>query len=153
MAKAKKNNTFKAAVDKCRELTGSYKAGLTALGANSEAIKASDNSLIDGSVDIDSALKAIRPNEARWDFAVGYSGEAFFVEVHPADTKNVNEMVNKVVWLKNWLASVAPDLKKLHKRGCYHWIPSGRVKILKSSSQYKKIAVNNLIIAKPLFLK
>lgn len=147
------NNPFKAAVDKCCELSGSCKTGLTALGPNSKVIKASDNSLIDGSVDIDGVVKVLRPNEARWDFVVGYSGEAFFVEVHPADTKNVNDMVNKVVWLKNWLMSVAPDLKNLHKCGCYHWVPSGRVKILKSSPQYKKIAVNNLVITKQLCLK
>lgn len=152
MARTKKNQ-FKKAVDNCSEIRDWLKPGLSAMGPNSTAVRAENSGLIDGSVDIDSAVKNLRPGEPRWDYAVGYLDEAYFIEVHPADTKNVDEMVKKVTWLKKWLTDVAPDLKKLHKSGTYHWIPSGRVKILKNSTQYKKIVANNLLISKQLCLK
>lgn len=83
---------------------------------------------------------------------VGYNDEAFFIEVHPADTKNVDEMIKKVVWLKEWLAKTSPLLLNLHKNRIFYWIPSGRVRILKNSSQYKRIAANNLQIANKLII-
>lgn len=155
MGKTERKETiaFADAVENCSEIRDSLKSGLSALGSNSVCVKVQNTKLLDGSVDIDEALKSIRPDDARWDYVVGYSGNAYFLEVHPADTKNVDEMVKKVIWLKNWLNSVATDLKKLHKSGVYHWIPSGRVRILKSSTQYRKIAANNLTISNPLFLK
>lgn len=146
-------NPFETAVDKSAELKGSWCPGLTAMGGNSIHVHVGDTRQLNGSVDIDQAVKISRPNEARWDYAIGYGSEAYFIEVHPADTKNVDEMVKKVSWLKQWLKSAAPELKKLHRCGMYHWIPSGRVKILKTSPQYKKIALHNLSIVKTLNLK
>lgn len=157
MAKTDKeiSNPFAEAVDKCAEIKDNLRVGLSAMGKNSLMVMVSNTRLLDGSVDIDNALKATRPNEARWDYVIGYDGEAFFVEIHPADTKNVDEMIKKVAWLKQWLTREAPELKKLHRCGSFHWIPSGRVKILKTSPQYKKIAANNISLAhsSPLILK
>lgn len=144
--------TFKEAVSKCDEINDALKPGLTAMGKNSIFVKVKALASLDGSVDIDKATKELRPHEARWDFVFGYQGNAYFVEVHPADTKKVVEMVKKVAWLKKWLSSTAPDLKKLHKCGFFHWISSGRVKILKTSPQYKKVSSNNLLITKVLNL-
>lgn len=148
-----KTETFRSAVENCHEIKDWLKPGLSALGRNSGTVKAENTQLLNGSVDIDTAVKAIRPNEARWDYVIGYSNMAYFIEVHPADTKNVAEMLEKVNWLKQWLTIEAPELKKLHKCGCFNWIPSGRVKILKTSPQYKRIAANNLLISKQLILK
>lgn len=154
MDKTKKhNNKFVAAICRCDEIRDALKPGLTALGNYSVAIRAADTKLIDGSVDIDKAVKRKRPSEPRWDFAVGYSNEASFIEVHPADTKNIDEMLKKVNWLKNWLSNTAPELKSLHKSGIYYWIPSGRVKILRTSNQFRKIASNGLLIARQVDLK
>lgn len=157
MAKTDKGkpNPFADAIEKCAEVRGKLCAGLTAMGKNSAMVKVSDTRLLNGSLDIDNAVKAARPNEARWDYAIGYRDNAYFVEVHPADTKNVDEMVKKVTWLKQWLDKEAPELKELHSCGSFHWIPSGRVKILKTSPQYKRISANNLSLAQstPLILK
>ena len=152
MANPKKCLLFKDAMGNCREITGALKAGLSAMKTNSKSVHVADTKLIDGSVDIDEAVKSMRPDESRWDYVVGYSNEAFFLEVHPADTKNVDEMVKKVKWLKDWLATSATGLRSLHKRNVYYWIPSGRVNILKGSVQYKKIAANHLLIKKPVIL-
>lgn len=142
--------SFKNAVGNCVEIKDALQPGLSALRTNSKLIKPRNPKLLDGSVDIDNAVISIYPDESRWDYVVGYSNEAFFIEVHPADTTNVNEMLNKVKWLKQWLDKVAPDLKRLHKGGVFYWIPSGRVNILKGSNQYRKIAANNLLIKNPL---
>lgn len=154
MAKTNKTeeNPFAKAVGKCPEINGMLCQGLTAMGKNSTMVKPADPRLLDGSVDIDSAVKSLRPNEPRWDYAIGYAGCAYLIEVHPADTKNIDEMVKKAAWLRQWLETAAPDLKKLHRSGSFHWIPSGRVKILKTSPQYKKIAANNisLVSSKPM---
>ncbi len=143
---------FIEAVKSCDEIKDALRPGLTALKANSKVVNAVNTKLIDGSVDIDEAVKTIRPNESRWDYVVGYADEAYFIEVHPANTSNVEEMVKKVRWLKNWLATTAPDLKALHKKEVYYWVPSGNVKILKGSVQDRKIAANHLQIKNPVIL-
>lgn len=142
--------SFKNAVVKCSEIKNAFMPGLSALKGNSKHVKPTDTKLVNGSVDIDDTLKVIYPNESRWDYVVGYADEAFFIEVHPAGTSNVSEMVNKVKWLKNWLASSAPDLNVLHKTKVYYWIPSGKFSILPGSVEFKRIAANNLRIEKPL---
>lgn len=148
-----KPDKFKEAIAQCDEINSNLCIGLAALRSESSFVKPENPRLVNGSVDLDNALRCIYPNDARWDFVIGYSGEAFFIEVHPADTANVDEMIKKVNWLKKWLATKARDLKDLHKCGVFHWIPSGRVKISKNSPQYRKIALNNLSIKSPLYLK
>lgn len=81
--------TFKDAVLKCDEIKDALRSGLSALRANSKVVKPRDTKLLEGSVDIDEAVKALRPGESRWDYVVGYSNEAFFIEVHPAGSSNV----------------------------------------------------------------
>lgn len=144
--------SFKDSVNNCDEIKNALKPGLSALKGNSKDVKAADTKLIEGSVDIDEAVRDKYPEDSRWDYVVGYSNEAFFIEVHPAATSNVDEMVKKVKWLKYWLSSVASDLKTLHKKEIYYWIPSGSVKILPGSVQYRKIAANHLQIMKLLVL-
>ena len=141
------NNTpFKEAVINCKEISTAFQPGLKALGAESCHIRAVNPQLIDGSVNIDKCLKTLYPHASRWDYAIGYDGNAYFVEIHPADTSNVDEMIRKVGWLKKWLSESATDLQSLHKCKVFHWIPTGRVRILKGSTHYKKIAKNNLVI-------
>lgn len=69
-----------------------------------------------------------------------------FVEIHPADTSNVNEVIKKAEWLKQWLKTKAPNLKALAPNHTYYWIPSGRCNILKNSPQYKRLAQSNVLL-------
>ncbi len=149
----KKGNPFQNAVKDCAEIADALKPGLSAMGGYSTLVKLGNTRLINGSVDIDNAVKELYPNDSRWDYIIGYNGNAYFIEIHPADTKNVNEMIKKVDWLKSWLESSATEIKALHKCGVFHWIPSGRVKILKTSMQYKRIAASKLLITNVLSLK
>lgn len=149
---AQNETSFIDAVNSTAEIAGHCQPGLQALGNNSAHVRTADPHSIDGSVNIDECLKHDHPSEPRWDYAVGYAGDAFFIEVHPANTSNVEEMIKKVVWLKNWLKSSAPTLLSLHRCGVFHWIPSGKVKILPNSSQSRKIAQNNLKITRTIMV-
>ncbi len=152
MARIKKTQTpsssasFISAVDSCAEIKGKARPGLSALRTDSKMLKADNPRLIDGSVDIDTAVKNIYPADSRWDYAVEFNGQVFFIEIHPADTANIDEMIKKVKWLKAWLPAKAPMLKSMHRCGVYHWIPTGRVKISPNSRQFLKIAVNKLLL-------
>lgn len=149
---SKRKDSFIEAVAKCSEIKNNLNPGLSALRKHSIDVKVSDTKLLKGSVDIDKAVASLRPNDARWDFVVGYDEEAYFIEIHPAGTSNVSEMLKKVDWLKMWLNTVAPDLKKLHKTDIYYWVPSGSVNILPGSVQQKRIAASHLRIIKPVIL-
>lgn len=89
-------NVFKSAVDNTVELKDGYCRGLQALKGNSLKVSVSKQQNLLGSVDIDDCTKGLYPNASRWDYAIGYDQKAWFVEVHPANTSNVKEMLKKV---------------------------------------------------------
>ncbi len=66
------NDSFADAVSKCSEIKDALKPGLMALKANSKVVRPANTKLIDGSVDIDEAVKDLHPQESRWDYVVGY---------------------------------------------------------------------------------
>lgn len=55
-----------------------------------------------GSVDIDLRLSSKYPNSNRWDYVIGYGDCAYFLEVHSAETSEVNVVLKKLNWLKDW---------------------------------------------------
>lgn len=77
---------------------------------------------LDGSLNIDEETNMLYPNESRWDYAVGYDGKVYYVEVHPANTSNVEEVMKKKLWLDKWLKEKAPSMSAL-KAGSpkYQW--------------------------------
>lgn len=106
------NNAFKYAITCTPDIKDGFRDGLQALGSNAKNVTPANSRKIDGSVDIDSCTHDLYPNESRWDYAIGYDGKAYFLEVHPANTSNVKEMVKKADWLKKWLSEKAVELKK-----------------------------------------
>lgn len=141
------SNAFKKAVESTPEISGGYRAGLQALKDGERGLIDTENTLLlEGSVDIDACTRDAYPEDARWDYAIGYDKKAYFVEIHPGDTSNVSEMISKANWLKNWLKTKAPALKALESGNTFYWIPSGRCKILPLSPQYKKLAQSNILI-------
>lgn len=142
--------TFKEAVKNTPDIKDNYCSGLQAIKGNErKMIVSKDTKDLSGSVDIDSALKANDPYGARWDYAIGYEDKAYFVEVHPANTSNVQEMINKVDWLKKWLKEKATKLKEIGQTP-YYWIPSGNYSISKGSPQERKLSQNGISIKKNL---
>lgn len=144
---------FTNAVLGIKEISRHLKPGLSALKGNSCFIKTSNPKSLNGSVDIDEALKNLMPGDNRWDYVFGYVGKAYFIEVHPADTSNAKEMLKKVAWLKTWLSTTAQPLKDIHADGCFHWCPSGRVKISPNSPQYRQMLSAGIRITKILNLR
>lgn len=138
----KKSKTFREAVEAIPEICTSYRSGLHALRrADACKVTASDTRKIDGSVDIDDAVKSLYPVENRWDYAIGYDSKVCFVEVHPAYTSEIDTMLKKLTWLKGWLKDKASELSILTKMTpAYIWIQSGKSAILPTSQQSKKLA-------------
>ena len=49
-----------------------------------------------GSLDIDNQVKAIYPDEPRWDYTLAYGDNIYFFEVHPAETSEIDKVIDKV---------------------------------------------------------
>ncbi len=146
------DNAFKEAVENTPDIKDHYCPGLQAVkGSERKMISPEDTKKLSGSVDIDNALKADNPNEARWDYTIGYEGKAYFVEVHPANTSEVDTVIKKVEWLKDWLNKKASKLKSIRQTP-YYWIPSGRYSISKRSPQYKELSQKGIRIQSKLEL-
>ncbi len=152
MAKSE-STTFKSIVQAIPAIAGAYREGLQALESkDAEKVKPQNPRKLSGSVYLDKCLKTTNPHDARWDYVIGYSEKAYFVEVHPANTSNVDEVVKKKKWLDVWLKTNALDLKAMMAGTGYYWIASGKVAILPNSPQARKIAKNKLVLCKELNL-
>jgi hypothetical protein len=75
---------------------GAYKKGLQALKAADRAlVKPGNSRLCHGSADIDSNLAAQQPQASRWDYVIAHDQVLNFVEVHPAHTSEVSQVIKK----------------------------------------------------------
>lgn len=130
--------TFKEAVEATPDIATGYKAGLSAMGEYSSRVSAADTTRLQGSVDIDSCTTSKYPNANRWDYALAYKGEVFFVEVHSANTSEVRTVLRKLQWLRDWLNSHAPELNKMKAKSSnpFVWIQSKNFQIPKNTPQY-----------------
>lgn len=147
------STTFKSIVQAVPAIAGAYREGLQALESKDAGkVKPQNPRKLSGSVYLDKCLKTINPHDARWDYVIGYREKAYFVEVHPANTSNVDEVVKKKKWLDVWLKTNALDLKAMMAGTSYYWIASGKVAILPNSPQARKIAKNKLVLCKELNL-
>jgi hypothetical protein len=138
----KKNipNPFKTAIENTPDIATCYKIGLQGLGKHSKKIELADTAQCDGSVNIDDNTIHLYPNDNRWDYAFSYKSEVFFVEIHTANTREVNTMLKKLQWLKDWLIEHAPEINKLKaKETPFVWIQSNDFHIPKTSPQYRKM--------------
>ena len=139
---------FQKAVEGTPDISTAYRSGLQALKrSDRSAFDLADTRLLDGSVDIDTAVQEKYPNENRWDYAIGYSGKVCYVEVHPAYTSEVSVVENKLRWLKIWLKENAPLLDAIPKATpAFVWAQTGRGAILPRSSQARKLATMGIAV-------
>ena len=145
------NNKFKEAVEATPEIRKGYCKGLQALKGNAAKVNVADTRKLDGSVDIDACTLELYPDAPRWDYAIGYDEKAYFLEVHPANTSNVKEMIQKAEWLKQWLQQKAPALKAIASNGSFYWVPSSKYAIQPNSPQYRKLAQSKILLV-PRFI-
>lgn len=130
---------FKAEVDKV--LPGAYAEGLQALeNKDRHRVECKKPRQLAGSVNLDEALKPADRHGNRWDYGIGIKRDGgkevvIWVEVHPASTSNVPEVLAKLVWLKKWLQEKSPALQRLTAVDGYVWIASGKVAIRPGTRQ------------------
>ena len=72
---------------------------------------------------------------------VAHAETLHFIEVHPAYTSAVEEMRQKLEWLKGWLGGKALEHPESSE---FHWIASGKVAILPQSRQMRRAAETGL---------
>jgi len=95
--------SFKKDVESIKDINACYKPGLQALSGDSEKVKCKKTRDLDGSVNLDDCVKSKYPNDPRWDYIISYKDQNYFIEVHPASTGEVKEIIKKITWLKRWL--------------------------------------------------
>ncbi|MBM4278143.1 MAG: hypothetical protein FJ130_09730 [Deltaproteobacteria bacterium] len=139
---------FQDAVVNTNDVRDCYEPGLQALlERDRNRLSCQNPRKISGSINLDAAVAQLYPNAARWDYGIGIKktvarDEAIWVEVHPADANQVQRMIDKVIWLKNWLNNSATSLRVITRNDSpYVWVASGRVSFQKSSPQAKKLAL------------
>jgi hypothetical protein len=134
--------TFSQAVNRTPSVQGHLKPGVKALSRVDRRRVACDGRRLRGSVDIDAALRVSLPNDARWDYAVGVqkggNDHVVWIEVHPASSHHVDEVLSKARWLLRWLAASAPVINGLPRRFC--WIATGTVSFSRGSPQARRLA-------------
>ncbi len=128
-------------------LANAYQPGKQALGDYAGKVDCEGSKRFTGSIDLDSALKSSYPDSPRWDYGLGLqtSGQeiAVWVEVHPAHTSNVREVLNKLDWLKGWLQSQANALWRLTVRNRgrrYFWLATKGVHIRPGTPQARQLS-------------
>jgi hypothetical protein len=142
---------FKQAVANVQSLEQAYLPGLQAISrADRGRISCRDSHMVTGSVNLDRALAATLPDDPRWDYGIGVmvrttSETAIWVEIHPASSHHIDEVLHKLDWLKNWLWTHAPQLNAMPRE--FVWIASGQVALQANSPQRRKLAAKGLRFA------
>lgn len=141
--------TFRQAVEATSSVAAHYQPGLQALSADDAArIRCANTRRLTGSVNVDGALQAAEPNAHRWDYGIGVrrgnKEAAIWVEVHPASSTSITDVLNKLRWLRNWLHTQAPALDSL-SQGDYYWVSNNApIAITPNSPQAKRLAAEGL---------
>ncbi len=141
--------TFRQAVEETSDIDAAYEKGLQALRTRDRRrIAAEDTCRISGSVNLDSALRRRFPDKPRWDYAVGYRPVnlddeiVYWIEIHPANSGEIQVVLQKLSWLKTWLQQCAPSLCRL--KAAYIWVSSGKTTLSPTALQRKKMALSGL---------
>jgi hypothetical protein len=88
------------------------------------------------SVDIDAAMCDVYPDSPRWDYGVWYGSERLkvaFIEVHKAESGQVDLILRKRQWLKDIL------VKTKLPSSIWWWLATGKNKIPPQSSQMRRL--------------
>jgi hypothetical protein len=141
--------TFEAAVRAAASVSDHYRNGLQALRAgDAGCIWCRNPRRLTGSVNVDGALQAAEPDAPRWDYGIGLrrksAENAIWVEVHPASSTSITDMLNKLQWLRDWLRAQAPTLAALTQSD-YYWVSTdATIAITPNSPQARRLAAAGL---------
>lgn len=143
--------SFRDAVLATDALNGAYHPGLRALrSVDRERITCARPHDLTGSVNLDAALADVLPNSPRWDYGVGVSKRqrsesVVWIEVHPASSRHVQDVLRKLSWLKQWLAGSAPLLNQMPAK--FVWVASGRVALPANTPQRRRLSASGIHFA------
>jgi len=138
---------FRQTVETTKGLHGAYQSGLQAMKSSERSrLSVREPRKLLGSVDIDQALQPLYPNASRWDYVIGMEGPVdssrlIWIEVHPANSKFVTDIIGKREWLFAWLAGDGTPLRE--SGGAFldlRWIATGRVAFRRGSRQSRVLA-------------
>lgn len=146
---------FQVAIENTEEVKNGFCVGKQAIKrADRNKVDATIGNKLQGSLDIDNQVKVLYPHEPRWDYALSYDDKIYYIEIHPAETSEVEKVVNKVKWLKGWLNTKATEINKLPKaEHPYTWIQSGRYAILPTAKEKMKLSVVGIATTNKLSLR
>ncbi len=143
--------TFREAVEACETPVGdAYRPGLRGLGRYSRRVRCSDPRRFTGSLSLEETLAESHPNEPLWDYGIGFRRDstevAIWIEVHPADTSQVRNVLDKLRGLKGWLEMHAPALGQLTDRTGwgYVWTATSGVHIRPGSRQARLLSKSGI---------
>jgi hypothetical protein len=138
---------FAVAVGRIPALANHLAPGLQALRkSDRNAIRINDARKLAGSIDIDNALRGVYPDASRWDYCIGVNRSAksdsvVWVEVHPANSLSVADLVKKARWLLSWLRGPGKPLRALDRGPPdLRWVPSGPVAIRRGGREHALLA-------------
>jgi hypothetical protein len=152
----KKKPSFKEAVAATPDVCKCHKDGKQAiLKAERNKVELSDPQKCGGSLFIDGCLVTQNKysNANRWDYAIDYSGEVYFFEVHTASDSEVSTVLRKLQWLKDWLNNSAPNINLLKSKSPFYWIQSNGYHISKNSKYERQAIQSGIRPISKLFLK
>jgi hypothetical protein len=142
---------FSKAVQNTSEVCNAYRTGIQALRERDRnRLSFKDTRKISGSMNLDFELRNIYPNSERWDYCIGIiktnsTDNAVWLEVHPANASEVDIMISKLNWLKDWLNKRAKILLEITiKDNPYIWVSSGSVSFSRSTPQARKLAAKGI---------
>lgn len=146
---------FQEAIENTEEVKNGFCVGKQAIKSIDRGkVVETNNKKVQGSLDIDSQVKALYPDEPRWDYALSYNDKIYYFEIHPAETSEAEKVVDKLRWLKSWLKTKATEIDKLPKsEHPYTWVQSGRYAILPTAREKMKLSVSGIKTANKLILK
>lgn len=129
------------------------RVGLRALaGEHRPKVKCRDSQKtrnILASVDVDASMRESQPDAPRWDYVIWYDGIAPYlpcIEVHPANSGHVEDVIRKRDWLESILAGRGlPDRR-------YFWVPTADMALPKSGLSFRKISESGIRIKRIVFL-
>jgi hypothetical protein len=140
---------FKHAVEQTPEIKDAFRNGLQALRRRDKRhVAPQDPQRLTGSVDVDAAVNDLYQNDPRWDYAVGQRHTnldeemVYWIEIHPANDRAVDDVLAKLEWLKMWLEDKAPKLNAMRRE--FIWVSSGTTSFTLTSPQQKRFALLGL---------
>ena len=120
--------TFREALPACLQ-NACLKGKQAVKHEHRDSITCGESCRFSSGINLDKALMETHRHDHRWDYGLGLKrtgtikDEIVWVEIHPASKGD--EVLRKLIWLKDWINNEAPRLNQLVKHPVYYWITTG----------------------------